>query len=99
MLSGQLAFPARDPARAAYEALNHHPSPIHVVAPGLPEEMDWVIRIALAKQTAERYARAAEFARDLRAAAQRAVSHRVADRAASLLSAGSGANATRTSVT
>jgi len=37
------------------------------IAPGLPAELDWIVLRALRKEPAERYASAAELARDLRA--------------------------------
>lgn len=84
-LTGQRPFPARDPAGAVYEVLNHHPRPIHECAPDVPPAVDWVLAVALAKQSSDRYASAAEFAKDLRAAVNRTADPELAERGQALL--------------
>jgi serine/threonine-protein kinase len=84
-LSGQRAFPGRDAGTAAYEALHHHPTPIRELRPELPEGIDWVLTIALAKATGHRYGRAGEFARDLEAVVRGTPPRGLAARAVSLL--------------
>ena len=64
-LTGRHAFPARNAPSAIYEALYVHPEPPSRIVPGLPEDVDRVLSMALAKNPARRYARAPELARDL----------------------------------
>lgn len=68
-LTGESAFPSRQPAVAAYEALNHHPAPAHQLRDELTEDVGLVLALALAKDPKQRYGRASELARDLAAAA------------------------------
>jgi hypothetical protein len=86
-LSGQNAFPARDPASAVYEVLNHDPPPIRELSPELPQAVEWVLALALAKHPSDRYARAGELARDLKAAAAGTLPSSVSERARLLLAA------------
>jgi hypothetical protein len=84
-LTGENAFPSRQPAVAVYEALNHNPLPARELAPDLSEDVEFVLAVALAKNPAQRYARASELARDLRAAATGALDPRIGERAKMLL--------------
>ncbi len=88
-LSGRDAFPSRKPAAAVYEAMNHHPPALSGVAAELPSQLDAVLALALAKKTDQRYARACEFVRDLRAARDGNLAKETLARAAAL-SAGPG---------
>jgi hypothetical protein len=67
-LTGENAFVANNPAQAAYAALNVQPPPPSKLRPDLPAGVDDVVALALAKRLEDRYADAAAFARDLRAA-------------------------------
>src|SRR5262249_49874434 len=67
-LSGHPPFSTGSAAVAAYEVLNHHPAPVRAVASELPEAVDWVLTVGLAKRAADRYRRASDLARDLKAA-------------------------------
>jgi hypothetical protein len=69
-LTGENAFVANNPAQAAYAALNVQPPPPSKLNPNLPDDIDAVIALAMAKRLADRYQDARLFARDLRAAAQ-----------------------------
>lgn len=97
VLSGENAFPSTHPATAAYEALHHQPRPIRALVCDLPEQLESVLAIALAKQPEQRYAGALQFARDLRAAAAGALSTDVINRAKALRPA-SGADTATISV-
>jgi serine/threonine protein kinase len=68
-LSGEYAFPSRHPAAGNHGVVHYHPPPVSRLVPELPEAVDSVLEIALAKDPTQRYARASDFARDLRAAA------------------------------
>jgi serine/threonine-protein kinase len=72
-LTGKHAFPSRSTAGAVYEALNHHPPPPSTLVPELPEDVDDVLTLALAKRCADRYARPSQLAEELRLAAQGAL--------------------------
>jgi hypothetical protein len=95
-LSGYRPFPARDPARAVYEVLNHHPRPIRELEPDLPEPVEWVLAIALAKRPSERYTCAQEFANDFAAAACRNAPPGLAERGQALLRPGTAVTSTLT---
>jgi len=69
-LTGRNAFPARAVSAAIYQALHHEPRPPSSVRAGLPDGIDDVLTLALAKRPEDRYARAPHLARDLRAAAR-----------------------------
>ena len=84
-LTGQRSFPSRQAAAAVYEVLNHHPLAAHAIEPSLPEEVDLVLTLALAKEPKDRYASAGEFARDLRAASDGNLTAAVVERARGIL--------------
>jgi serine/threonine-protein kinase len=67
-LTGNNAFPSRAPASALYEALHWSPPPPTSVRPDLPEDVDHVLALALAKRRADRYARPWRLAHELRLA-------------------------------
>jgi hypothetical protein len=67
-LTGQPAFPSRNPAAAIFEALHHVPSAPGVHAP-LPRGVDRAIGVALAKDWRQRYRSPRELATDLERAA------------------------------
>lgn len=67
-LTGQNAFPARNPAVAVYEVVHTDPPPPSHVRPSLPPDLDSVVAIALAKKPSQRYATPTELVRDLRLA-------------------------------
>ncbi|HEX9102258.1 MAG TPA: serine/threonine-protein kinase, partial [Polyangia bacterium] len=80
-LTGENAFVANNAAQAAYAALNVQPPPPSQLRPDLPADVDAVIALALAKRLEDRYADAAAFARDLRAASAGALDRDVRTRA------------------
>jgi hypothetical protein len=84
-LTGERAFPSREAAVAVYEVLNHNPPAARSIEPSLPEAVDLVLALALAKDPEDRYASAGELARDLRAASEGALPEGVAERAQKLL--------------
>ena len=69
-LTGEPAFVANNAAQAAYVALNVQPPPPSKLRPDLPDDVDAVIALALAKRLADRYSDPAAFARDLREASR-----------------------------
>jgi tRNA A-37 threonylcarbamoyl transferase component Bud32 len=69
-LVGKSAFPSRTPATAVYEALNLTPPPPSTIRRELPEDVDCVLALALAKRVTDRYARPIQIARALRQAAE-----------------------------
>ncbi len=93
-LTGQNAFPSRNPTVAIFEALHHHPPPPSRCAPGLPVEVDLVIALGLAKPAEQRYADAREFARDLRSAIDGHLPDSIRARAHEIAPAGAGATMT-----
>jgi hypothetical protein len=95
-LTGQRAFPSRQPAIAVYEALNHHPAAASTLCPELGAAVDVVLTLALAKPAHQRYASAGDFARDLRAASAGSLPAEVVARARLLLRERDGASATIT---
>jgi len=69
-ITGKSPFPSRAPAAAVYEALHLVPQrPTSLVAE-LPPDVDHVLAIALAKGCADRYARPALLAKQLRRASE-----------------------------
>ncbi|MDP9488367.1 MAG: serine/threonine protein kinase, partial [Actinomycetota bacterium] len=66
MLTGEAPFGAGNPAAAAAEQPNDPPWSPRRLAPGIPERMDSLVVKLLARRPADRYANAAELARDLR---------------------------------
>jgi hypothetical protein len=83
-LSGASPFPSPHPAALIHKTVHHHPPTIRAHAPTVPEAVEWVLEIALAKDPVHRYARASDFARDLRAAATGSLPAEVAERARAL---------------
>ncbi len=84
-LTGTSAFPARNAAAAVYEAVHlepHHPS---LLDPELPEDIDRVLALALAKRPVERYATPVELARDLRAAFAGTLAPSIRERAEAIM--------------
>jgi len=69
MLSGHAPFIADDMAALFYQVINMEPHPLSRRAPGLPPEVESVLRRALAKQPADRYPSIKDFARAFEAAA------------------------------
>jgi len=69
LLSGEKAFPGDSLTTVLYRIMQAEPIPLRQVNPGLPEAVDVIIRKAMAKNPNERYPRAADFGRDLLAAA------------------------------
>ncbi len=65
MLLGQVPFSAETPHGLMYQHLDKEPTPARQINPALPPAIEPVLRRALAKQRANRYASAGEFARDL----------------------------------
>jgi tRNA A-37 threonylcarbamoyl transferase component Bud32 len=72
-LTGKCAFPARAPAAAIYEALHLTPPRPSSVRPELPDDVDYVVTLALAKRTEDRYAHPSQLAEALRRAAEGAL--------------------------
>lgn len=65
MLSGQVPFSAETPHGLMYQHLDREPPPARQINPALPAAVEPVLRRALAKQRAARYASAGELARNL----------------------------------
>lgn len=65
MLLGQVPFSAETPHALMYQHLDKEPTPARQINPALPPAIESVLRRALAKHRAARYASAGEFARDL----------------------------------
>jgi|GEM_PF-3510859 len=72
ILTGRLPFEAADLAELRRQHLEDEPSPLRDSVPGLPEEVEAVIRRGLAKDPALRYPTVAAFAEDLARVAQKA---------------------------
>ncbi|NDJ86605.1 MAG: protein kinase [Chloroflexi bacterium] len=70
MVTGQMPFRGETPYHLMYAHLHEEPSPPGEVAPGLSAQLDTVVLQALAKDPAERYATAREFAEALSKAIQ-----------------------------
>ncbi len=68
MLTGGTMFGAQSLATLAYKIVNEEPPPMRSLNGNLPEAVDAVIRKALAKQPAQRFASCGEFVRALEAA-------------------------------
>jgi serine/threonine-protein kinase len=68
LLSGEQAFPGETISNVMYRIINQDPIPVRRLNPALPPHLDTCLRKALAKDPAHRYAKAADLARDLRAA-------------------------------
>jgi hypothetical protein len=84
-LCGRRPFTTSNAAGALYEVLNQNPPPVHNIVPELPGAIDCVLTVGLAKRATDRYARASQFARDLRAALREPCPKALAERARSLL--------------
>lgn len=67
LLTGRLPFRAKNPAQLIYKIINADPPVASQLVPGLPEQMDRVLRKALEKDLYSRYKNGAEFAKDLAA--------------------------------
>jgi tRNA A-37 threonylcarbamoyl transferase component Bud32 len=80
-LTGKCAFPSRSTAAAVYESLHLSPTPPSRLVAVVPEAVDDVLALALAKRADERYALPMLFACDLRLAARGALGPDVRDRA------------------
>ena len=65
LLTGKHPFAADSFSRLIQRILTEEPPPMPSVRAGLPEDLNRIVRKALAKNTAERYATALEFAADL----------------------------------
>jgi len=68
MLTGSKPFQGEDIPELTFKVANLPAAPPSHVAPDLPPVMDFIVARALRKRPDERYANAAEFAKDLRAA-------------------------------
>jgi serine/threonine protein kinase len=69
MLSGHAPFRADDMSALFFQVINMDPHPLSKRAPGLPAEVEPVLRRALAKQAGDRYPSIKDFARGFEAAA------------------------------
>lgn len=87
MLTGKPAFAGEDVTSVMYQILNVVPPAPSSVNPAVPAVLDFIVAKALAKTADERYADAAELARDLRGCAKQVASTSLApalERSASL---------------
>jgi eukaryotic-like serine/threonine-protein kinase len=66
LLAGRLAFNGDTPEQVAVAVLTNHPAPAHLLRPGLSADLAAIASQAMARNPAERYASAAEFAQELR---------------------------------
>ena len=83
MLAGFNPFHGRETADIYFKILNTSPPSVHAGRDDAPEDLDQVIARALAKDPAERYASASEFAaalRALRSAPEEVVTERLSER-------------------
>jgi len=64
-ITGEPAFPSRNPLAAIHEAIHHVPPPPTAIVPGLPPGVDVAIAVALAKDARARYTHAGDLAHDL----------------------------------
>lgn len=74
MLTGKPAFAGEDVTSVMYQILNVVPPAPSSVNPAVPAVLDFIVAKALAKNADERYADAAELARDLRGCAKQVAS-------------------------
>jgi serine/threonine-protein kinase len=65
LLTGRKPFKGDSPTGTIVQILREEPPPVDELVPGLPPQLSAVLRKALAKDPAERYATAGEFGRDL----------------------------------
>ncbi len=70
LVTGRLPFPGDDPRHVAIAASTRDPERASSLRPDLPQELDWILGRALARDPAKRYASAAEMLDDLRALRQ-----------------------------
>jgi serine/threonine protein kinase len=70
-LTGQVPFPRDSDIAKIYAHLSEHPPHVYWSAPEVPEEMDGVVRRALAKSPGDRYQSAGDMGRAALAAAER----------------------------
>ena len=72
MLTGKPPFTGDDVTSIMFQILNFVPPPPSAVNPAIPSVLDFIVAKALAKSADDRYANAAELARDLHDSAQQA---------------------------
>src|SRR5690349_10767038 len=72
MLTGKPPFTGDDVTSIMFQILNFVPPPPSAVNPAIPSVLDFIVAKALAKAADDRYASAAELARDLHDCAQQA---------------------------
>ena len=89
-LTGQAAFPSRNPMAAMFEAVHHHPAPPSHLQASIPDDVDAVLALGLAKDASRRYGDVRQLARDLEAALEGRLPGLVRTRAASLAPAPEG---------
>lgn len=65
MIAGRLPFQGSNQASVLYQHLHEPPPPLHQWRPEVPPEAEQAVLKAMAKDPAERYSRAGEFAQDL----------------------------------
>lgn len=70
LLSGEKAFPGETISTIVYRIVHEDPIPLRRLNPAFPAALDVCLKKALAKDPTQRYARAADLARGLRAAAK-----------------------------
>ncbi|HEU0030430.1 MAG TPA: serine/threonine-protein kinase [Kofleriaceae bacterium] len=85
MLTAQRPFVAESVPAVLRKILDEEPLPILDLDPDVPRDVVHVVAIAMAKRPADRYATAAELARDLRAAADGKAPPALAERARGLV--------------
>jgi len=67
LLAGRLPFRGDHPIGVVYAIINEEPPPIRRFRPELPEALDWILSLALAKDREQRYGLASDMAEDIRA--------------------------------
>ncbi len=67
LITGRLPFRTTNPAQLVYKIINVDPPSVRALNPGVPEQMDAIVRRALEKDLFSRYKNGAEFAKDLSA--------------------------------
>src|ERR671938_546850 len=70
LLTGQVPFQGDTPVEIAMKHLSQTPAPPSTLRPEVPQEVDWIVMRALAKDPADRYQDADEMDADLARAAQ-----------------------------
>jgi serine/threonine-protein kinase len=73
MLAGEPPFTGPTPQAVIARVMSEDPRPLATIRPGLPAQLEPVIRKAMSRITADRYATAADFTRALEQATQAAV--------------------------